>query len=190
MQGRQINGQYAIMIVGIPGSGKSLFAKQFSKSFNMPYIDIKKINDQAKNDRATSKLVDMMLKELTKTKKSLILEGIGASRTQRTEFALWAKKLGYAPIYIWVQLDLATAIDRVVEDKSHTQADFDLFMKKFSAPHPSEKPIVISGKHTYSSQVRSVLRRLGDENRTTISPGLPAERNHTTASQPIRVRPR
>ncbi|MBO9600754.1 MAG: hypothetical protein J7559_23390, partial [Cohnella sp.] len=43
-----------------------------------------------------------------------------------------------------------------------TAEQHDAAVRRFSAPHSTEKPIVISGKHTYATQAKMVLRKLAE----------------------------
>ena len=42
---------------------------------------------------------------------------------------------------------------------------FDAAIKSFTEPNSTERAVVISGKHTYKTQARTVLARLSDSNR-------------------------
>ena len=66
-----------------------------------------------------------------------------------------------------------------------TAEQFDDAVRQFSEPHVHEKPIVISGKHTYATQARTILSRLGNENRAAQTPSVqPAER---TRQRSVRI---
>lgn len=186
-----LNRPYAIMMVGIPGSGKSFFATKFAETFGAPYIDSLALEKNARDEQASSELLGLVLGELAKTGKSFVFEGNSDTRVRRTEFASWARSRNYLPLFIWVQLDQATALDRTLRSKSMDRHEFARILKDFSAPHPTEKPIVVSGKHTYASQVKSVLKRLGNENRPSAFSTAAAPRAHasrTTRDQSITIR--
>lgn len=155
----------AIMMVGIPGSGKSFFASQFSDMFNVPYVDSLFIEDKSADGQKASELVAFMLGEITKTGQSFIYEGNSDSRTLRTDFSKWARAHNYQSLFVWVQADKATSLKRSLKMKTLTQEQFESALQGFVPPHPDEKPIVISGKHTYASQARAVLSYLGLSNR-------------------------
>ena len=134
---------------------------------------------------AATELSMMLLDEIARTNQTFIYEGDSLSRAHRTEFAQWARAHGYQPLFVWVQVDKITCKRRALKAQSLTAEQFDQAVKRFSEPHVGEKPVVISGKHTYSTQARTVLNRLGNENRATSSATLrPAERD---LARPIRV---
>lgn len=156
---------HAIMMVGIPGSGKSFFARQFSDMFRTPYLDIAEILEYIGDDAKTEKIVLYLLNEITKTEQTFLFEGNSASRTSRTEFAKWARTKGYQPLFIWIQTDQATSKSRTLRAKTLTRDQFDNQIHQFSAPHIDEKAVVVSGRHTYATQARVVLNHLGKQNR-------------------------
>lgn len=151
---------HVLVMVGLPGSGKSFFAEKFAETFHTPYISLEKTAQLVQGD--LSALLRAELTELVKTKQSIIFDGPSDLRAERSEIMQIAKKAGYETIFIWVQTDAPTAKARTRNPKrtSHTEVNYEQRIKRFSPPHASEKPLVISGKHTYASQARVVLKKL------------------------------
>ena len=118
MKSLHLTRPHAIMMVGLPGSGKSFFASQFAEMFNAPYIDSLAIESKASGAAAASDLVTMMLAEIIKTGQTFIFEGNSDSRARRTEFARWARDKGYQPMLIWVQADQTTSLGNGSDRKS------------------------------------------------------------------------
>jgi predicted kinase len=183
MKSLHLSRPHAIMMVGIPGSGKSFFARQFSDTFHTPYIDYNDIGSRALDGGASGELTLLFLREIAKTGQTFLFEGSSDTRTNRTEFAKWARAHGYTPLFVWTQTDPATSLKRTLKAKHISRDDFATIIRDFSPPHPDEKPVVISGKHTYASQARTVLAHLGADNRPkqpapTRQPGpIPPKRN-------------
>lgn len=191
MKSLQLNRPYAMMMVGIPGSGKSFFAEKFAATFAIPYIDSLVLEDHSRDEQAASKLIGFVLGELVKTDKSFIYEGNSDSRVRRTEFAAWARSKGYTPLFIWVQTDQHAALERTLRAKVMDKPTFIQTLKNYSPPHPSEKAVVISGRHTYASQAKVVLKRLGSDNRPAatspqVQPQRPAQPAPMVRSVPVR----
>lgn len=182
MQPLQLHRPYAMMMVGIPGSGKSYFAEKFADTFHAPYIDSLELESRAKDSDAASQLIGYTLGELAKSGKSFLFEGNSDTRIRRTEFAAWARSRGYTPLFIWVQTDPATALGRTLRTKSLGKEEFERAVRNFSAPHDSEKAVVVSGKHTYASQAKVVLKRLSSDNRPASESHQPSERSRSAAS--------
>lgn len=172
---------HMIIMVGIPGSGKSFFAQQFSETFHAPLVSSELIATLASSSLAAAKLAKHQIDELLKTHQSIIIDGLGASRTERSELAKYAHGAGYEPLYVWVQTDLDTAKQRVIKDKNRSPAQrstesYDAVIKHFAEPTASERAIVISGKHTYATQARIVLKKLSGPRAETSTHDIPTAR--------------
>ena len=180
---------HAIMMVGIPGSGKTFFAEQFSKMFAAPYIDANRIAQLSRDEDAARQIAGEFAEQIALTKQTFIYEGATDSRVSRTEFARWAKTHGYQPTIIWVQTDPRTAETRLTKSLNISRDDYAELAKQFSAPHASEKPVVISGRHTYASQARVVLNHLAKDRTTSAANNVPQRpssvRSHGGRSVPI-----
>lgn len=159
MKSLSLTKPHLIIMVGLPGSGKSFFAEKFAETFHVPYVCQQKIEElSADNGEA---LTQLLLTELFKTSQSIIFEGATGSRTERAALFKTARAAGYEPLIIWVQVDQFTAQDRsIVAKKTTSPEEFDQRSKRFTPPNSMEKPLVISGKHTYASQAKVVLKKL------------------------------
>ena len=156
---------YAIILVGLPGSGKTFFGEKFAETFNAPFINAGLIAAHAANPEAAQAITDHFLTEITRTKSTFIIEGDASSRVRRTELIRELKRAGYHTLLLWVQVDEPTA-----EARSRRQAPPEEYVYRrriFSPPHPTEQPLVISGKHTYASQAKVVLNYLARQGRRT-----------------------
>jgi len=148
-------------MVGPPGSGKTFFADKFAETFGAPYIRFDAIAKLAKDTTTVDSLVDYQLKELLKTRLSIIIENNIGTRASRAELTKKAKAAGYETLLIWVQTDPLTAKSRLTSGSHAVSSDaYDQRAKRFAQPTPSEKSIVISGKHTYATQAKVVLTKL------------------------------
>jgi predicted kinase len=169
-----------IIVTGLPGAGKSFFATQFSDSFGSALISEDKIrwtlfanHTHDKNENIVVKqIVDMMLLELFKTKKTFVVDGDEYSnRASRSTLIAKAKKAGYGTITVVVQTDTLTAKQRSLHRNTKKLRDaykqsissdvFEAQSKKYQAPLSTDKTkVVISGKHTYPTQARIVLKKI------------------------------
>jgi gluconate kinase len=164
MKSLRLSRPHAIMMVGIPGSGKTFFAEKFAEMFNAPFINTSIIESACKEGEA-GRVIGYMVNEIAKTQQTFVYEGNADTRVSRTEFGKWARTSGYQPLYVWVQIDTATAKTRTKKTGVIGEDEFDFTVKSFSAPHPDERSIVISGKHTYATQAKVVLNHLSKSNR-------------------------
>lgn len=159
MKSLSLHQPHAIVMLGIPGSGKSFFAEKFAETFNAPYVNADAIISLAANNEAATELIRSQVEQLVKTNQTIILEVGGEARQERTEFSKYLRSKGYLPFFVWVQTDVDTS--RLRSNKAgRDEEEFEYRLKRFSPPHESEKAVVISGKHTYASQARVVLKRL------------------------------
>jgi predicted kinase len=168
-----------MVMVGLPGSGKSFFATQFSNSLNCPLVSEDKIrwmlfSNHTYNDNENAivkQVADMMITELFRTKKTFILDGGYNSRTCRATLSTQAKKAGYRVVTVIVQTDEPTAKQRSLKRNSKrtgdrykqslSGAEFATQVKQYQAPLRIDKTAVaISGKHTYSTQARTILKKI------------------------------
>ncbi len=170
MKSLHLSRPHAIMMVGYPGSGKSFFAQKFADMFNAPYIDALTLTSYAKDVPSAMKIITNFAEEVAKTGQTFVYEGDTDSRTLRTEFVKWAKSFGYEPLIVWVQVEKDTAKARTLKKNSLDPDAFEEVIKQFSPPHETERPIVISGKHTYASQAKVVLSYLSRHGRLVTKP--------------------
>lgn len=188
-----------IMVVGLPGAGKTFFARQFSETFGAPLISFDRVHFEISKESLqggstyglAQRIIAYEIEEFTKTKRTFIIDGGLSSKTERLAVRKFAAKYGYDTIAVWVQTDVATCQQRAIKrnkaktDDKYSQPltpeTFQLLAKKLSPPSVQENYIVISGKHTYSTQVKAVLRKLA----------LPREgqpsREHTPPTRTISV---
>jgi len=167
MKSLSLNKPHMIVMVGVPGSGKSFFAEKFAETFRAPYISYEKIAAHLREEKdAAESILQYQLDELLKAGQSIIIDGIGATRASRSELSRKARASGYETLLVWVQTDSATAKDRALKSAKNntsstlTPEDYDRSAKHFSSPMATEKPVVISGKHTYATQAKVVLKKL------------------------------
>lgn len=184
--------------MGLPGAGKSFFARQFSETFGAPIVSYDRLRydlfaepKYSKDEQdILARVVSYQLGEILKTKQTCILDGEGSARVDRMRIAKIAREAGYSTLIIWVQTDEATAKQRITRRSKQKQEDkysntltpeqYDMFVKKFTPPNHSEAYVVISGKHTYAAQVRAVLKRLAQPRQKTSEAIAPPERKAPT----------
>jgi len=159
-------------MVGIPGSGKSFFADNFSDSFKAPIISLDNVREKlfaiSKYDKAEDDIVNRvalyMLNEMLKTERTVIFDGNTSTRKDRDSIVKKAKSIGYEPLFVWVQTEPITSKKRATKlidgISKLTTEQFEVKLKKFEIPVRTESTIVISGKHTYASQLKIVLKHL------------------------------
>jgi gluconate kinase len=164
----QLSKPHMLVVVGIPGAGKSFFATHFSDLFSAPYVDYDLFYDVAGSK--SDELADYMMKQVIKTKQTLVIDGRGMTVLDRGELVKSASKNGYNILFVWVQTEPVTAEQRSTGSKT-AKLSADQFVeqfRKFENLKEGEPYLVISGKHTSASQSRAVLKKLAAPH--TVSP--------------------
>ena len=166
-----------LVLVGLPGSGKSFFARQFAEMFGAPLVSYDRLRYElfaepqfsAEEYDIIGRLAHYQIGELLKTKRSFIVDGGSSSKVDRQNLNMQAKAHGYDVLNIWVQTDDITAKQRSMrrnpkrlDDQYSTSLSETQFaaMAKHHTPPNREDHVVISGKHAFSTQAKMVLRRL------------------------------
>jgi len=156
---------YAILVFGAPMSGKTTFAEQFCARFNAPFLNLYELQETHK---LTRKLSLILIQQIAKCKQTLVIEGGLDTEKQRNEIRDLLIKSGYRPVLVWVQTDL-NAIKHRMRHKYKKLEDAKAALaeryKKIEAPSELETPLVISGKHTFQTQCKSILSSLSDRKR-------------------------
>lgn len=178
MKSLSLSKPLVLIVVGLPGSGKSFFARQFSETFSAPLVSYDRLRFAVFPGRGFTKseqdVIDKVaaleMDELLRTSKTFIVDGGGFTKTHRMEIRKKAQAKGYDTLLIWVQTDKNTAKYRSMKRSSRRKDDqyntsltsqqYEQLAKRFSSPSANEASVVISGKHTYATQARVVLKKL------------------------------
>lgn len=164
---------HLLIVVGVPGSGKTFFAEKFADTFCAPFISLNTLRSQIIAEPIynrgeydmLSNVATYMLEQTLKTKQTVVLEAQGATKTERLELAKKARQAGYQPLLIWVQVDKPTAKKRSIgrarpASERLTPEQYVTILDRFTPLTDGENYVVISGKHTPASQARVILKHL------------------------------
>lgn len=181
MKSLELNKPHMIVVIGLPGSGKSFFARQFSAMFSTPFVDYAHYHQIAGNQDLGDVVATELLSQLFLTKKSILIEGRGETKEDRAILARLAHAKSYAILYVWVQTEPVTTKKRAtaVKGAPYTEDEFNARVAEFSAPAKTDPQVVISGKHTFVSQARMVLRKLAAPRPVSIVPPARAPRKQS-----------
>ena len=161
---------HLIMVYGVAGSGKSFFARKFVEAFRAAYLDVNGLRYEifpkptfgVEEGRAVRHVGVCVLKNLLLGGQTVVLEGGIETLTERDEIRKLAEGMGYKTMLLWVQTDEATARKRAVSRATEkmTRRQFDEVAGRTEAPKAKEEAIVISGKHTFQTQMKVALGQL------------------------------
>lgn len=192
MKSLRLSTPHVVIMVGMPGSGKSFFAEHFAKTFSAPIVSWNGIREELFNEPQFSKdedaivgrVADYMLAELLKTNATVLYEGDTMTQVARRNLVQTIRKAGYEPLFVWVQTDVVTAKSRAAK-RGVSEEMFTTATKRFTPLKPSDPYVVISGKHTYASQLKIVLRRLSSERSIMVQ--SPAREAGATQNRRVRI---
>ncbi len=156
---------HAIIMIGIPGSGKSAFAERFAETFKAPIINESRLAHEAELDsKQLKKVNESLLHEITKTKSTFLYEASKSTKASRAALIKFVTKAGYKPLVVWVQTESNEALRRAnkpfPKGSGLSKDEFTEAVKAFQPPLVQEGAIVISGKHTFASQLKIVLSKI------------------------------
>lgn len=162
MEGNRKNTPRALLVFGAPASGKTTFAEKFAKKFGLASYDLKTLMDEY---GFTYEMIMVLVEQILKTGQTILIEGMLDTEKERMEMRNLARKYGYEPALIWVQTDTATIRQRLKQQYrsvSKAKSAYEAAIAEMEAPTDAEKPIILSGKHTFETQTRHVIAGLAD----------------------------
>ncbi len=164
MEGKKLHspstGQRAILVFGAPCSGKTTFSQQFAAQFNATFYDLDLLQQEHNLSR---QFILLLVSEIAKTGATLVIEGANDTERDRRELVEILRNAGYTPTLIWIQTDVSTIRMRLknkLKSVEKAKQVYDSRVKALEAPSNAEAPIVLSGKHTYHTQLKQVLTQL------------------------------
>lgn len=161
MEGNK-NKPRVLFVFGAPCSGKTTFSEKFAKKFGLAYYNLDDLENEV---GLTREKVLMILGLVARTGQTFLIEGGINTEKQREEIREALTQDGYIPALIWIQTDVATLRARLKSRfKSVAKAKqvYDEAVKEIEAPSDAEKPIILSGKHTFETQARHVIKGLAE----------------------------
>ena len=187
-----------ILLYGYSGAGKTYFARQLAEEIQAAHVHGDRVRgelfetpryDKEEND-VVEQLMDYMTGEFLNAGLSVIYDVNAMRAAQRRNLRELARKSKAHPILIWLQIDQESAYARLGQ-RDRRRAD-----DKFAAPSDratfervaggmqnpqNEDYVVVSGKHTFDSQLSAFLKRMrelglvpgtDDVSSKVIKPGL------------------
>lgn len=162
MEGKKKNHPRCLMVFGAPCSGKTTFSEKFAEKFGLAYYNLEEIK---KKNAFSHKTLINVLELILKTRQTIIVEGCLDTEKHRMEIRNMLRSNGYEPALIWIQTDVATIRARLklrFHSVSKAKQYFDETTEDIEAPTELERPIILSGKHTFETQTKHAIAGLAD----------------------------
>jgi predicted kinase len=136
-----------VMVMGLPGSGKSYFAKGLAKELGAEYLGSDEIRKEMRLmgsyqiDKKLSVYEEMLnrSKEIKKSGKSLVLDGTFYLQKIRDPFIFLAKSLSWKLSIIHVKADEALISKRLSKPREDSEADLEVYQKIKSEFEPIQE---------------------------------------------------
>jgi predicted kinase len=169
-----------ILLYGFPGAGKTYFARQFCEAVQAAHLEQDRIRYELfqnpkyskQENYALSRIMEYMTGEFLTAGISVVMDMNAMRVSQRRTLREMARRAKAATLVVWFQVDPDTAFvrnqkrdRRKADDRYAVGYDVEPF-KQLAAymqhPEPTEDFIVVSGKHTFASQMSGVAKKLAD----------------------------
>lgn len=167
-----------LALFGLPGSGKSLFARQMADYLGISHVSSDRIRYELFENQTYSRQEDLVVQSMTALMTEQLLHAhvsviydMSPNRIQdRRNLRELAKKNGAEILVVWVQIDGESAFNRVknrdrrtVEDKFNSpmnKEQFETVIRQMQPFEQHEQYVVISGKHLFPNQRSVVMKKL------------------------------
>ncbi len=187
-----------VLLYGFPGSGKTYFSRQLCDTVQAAHVQGERIRGELfetprydrEENQVVQHLMDYMTGEFLNAGMSVIYDTNAMRLSQRRQLRDLARKNHVQTILVWFQIDTdgaflrASKRDRRRADDKYTppmdRATFERVASGMQNPS-NEDYVVISGKHTFTTQLSAFMKRLGElglvsrdepSARSVVKPGL------------------
>jgi len=166
-----------ICLYGYPGSGKSYVARNLADEIQLAHVSSDRIRNElfqnprydAQENAIVTHLMDYMSEEFLSSGVSMVYDANALRSAQRRRLRELARHHRAEYLLIWLQIDIETAFSRTqqrdrrtTDDKysePQTRSTFERQVSGMQNPE-GEDYLVISGKHTFTTQKNSIINRL------------------------------
>jgi predicted kinase len=167
-----------IMLYGYPGAGKTYFARQFCESVQAAHVQGDRIRAELfekprydkQEDSLVMQLMNYMAGEFLNAGISVVYDMNAGRAAGRHALREMARKAHTQPMLVWFQIDVESTFTRLskrdrrrADDKFAAPLDrtsFETIIGAMQNPVASEDYAVVSGKHTFKTQLSAVMKRM------------------------------
>jgi predicted kinase len=178
-----------VLLYGFPGSGKSFFARQLCEQLVAVHVHGDRMRGELFENPTYNKdenhivasLMNYMTGEFLSAGVSVVYDINVMRSAQRRALRNMATKAGVETVLVWLQIDQESAFGRVgrrdrrkLDDRYSQPLDraaFDTISSGMQNPETTERYVVISGKHVFTTQRSAMLRHLQDRKLINLEQG-------------------
>lgn len=170
---------FIIMMYSFPGAGKTAFSSQLSEELNLVHLQEDKIRHDLfgrsisqVGDTDVKRVMNYMATDFLKVGVSVVYDASVIRGNDRKKVRDLAKDAKADALLVWLQVDPETTFVRTQKrdrrkssDKFATEYDkssYQQVLTQMQNPIEREEYIVISGKHTFKTQLATVMKKLYD----------------------------
>lgn len=167
-----------ICLYGFPGSGKSYVSRNLADVIQLAHVSADRIRNElfeqprydAQENAIITHLMNYMTEEFLSAGVSVAYDANAMRASQRRNLRELARRHKAEYVLIWLQIDQDSAYARTQDRDRRTSDDryaqeqnrgtFERILSGMQNPQPNEDYLVISGKHTFSTQKNAVINKL------------------------------
>jgi predicted kinase len=166
-----------ICLYGFPGAGKSYVSRNLASVLQLAHVNAERIRAElfdsphydAQENAIVNHLMDYMTEEFLNSGVSVVYDTNAMRVAQRRRLRELARKHKADYMLIWLQIDQDSAFfraqnrdRRTSDDKYSLPASQEFFQSQLNGMQnpQGEDYLVISGKHTFTTQKSAVINRL------------------------------
>lgn len=169
-----------ILFYGFPGAGKTYFARQFTEAVHAAHLEQDRIRHELfqnpkytkQENTAMTRIMNFMANEFLMAGISVVMDFNAMRVSQRRQLREMARQKKATTLVVWFQTDPDTAYmrnlkrdRRKLDDRfsvGYEEDQFRALASYMQHPEPTEDYVVVSGKHSFNSQMSNVMKKLSD----------------------------
>jgi predicted kinase len=164
-----------LIVFGLPGTGKSFFAKHMQKEIEAVHLNTdvvrKESGLQGQYDEETKEMVyDLLLKEMTarvSENHNVIVDGTFQKKKSRDRFMDKATQLGHQVFFIEIKARDEAVKQRMKTERNHSEADYQVYLQiKHSFESMEESHLELWSDKTNIDEMIKIAKAHIDEYRS------------------------
>ena len=149
---------FLIIVLGLPGTGKSTFATAFAQKIKAEHLNTDKIRDQlglrGKYDQETKSMIYQQMLSLARKKlkenQHVIIDGTFSNTEWRKKILSLANEFSCKISWFVMDADEAIIKERISKKRRYSEADFSVYKKVRNSYDPILYPNLVLHSDQYS----------------------------------------